>query len=125
MRKNKTAFRDRVTGRNGTVFLALSFLPVATSAFLFSNRAHSAAAPVSPTARLSEPRASIKSAVVQQYGELPLSFEINEGQVDKQVKYLAYGPGYGLGLTRNGALLMLAQHAAPAPANTTVNPPRV
>ncbi len=35
------------------------------------------------------------------YGQIPLSFEANRGQVDKQVKYLSRGTGYTLSLMRN------------------------
>ena len=38
---------------------------------------------------------------------LPLFFEKNEGQTDRQVKFLVRGPGYGLFLTPNEAVLKL------------------
>ncbi len=41
------------------------------------------------------------------YGQLPLSFEVNEGQVDSSVRFLARGVGYGLFLTGTGAVLSL------------------
>jgi len=34
------------------------------------------------------------------YGQLPLSFEANQGQTDDQVQFLAHGPGYTLFLDR-------------------------
>ena len=37
------------------------------------------------------------------FGRLPLSFEINQGQTDARVKFLARGQGYGIFLTDNGA----------------------
>jgi hypothetical protein len=39
------------------------------------------------------------------FGKLPLSFEVNRGQVDAQVKYLARGPGHGIFLTSNELVL--------------------
>jgi len=36
------------------------------------------------------------------YGRLPLSFEVNQGQVDRRVQFLSQGPGYTLFLTRTG-----------------------
>ncbi|MFN0122790.1 MAG: hypothetical protein ACKV2V_20005, partial [Blastocatellia bacterium] len=49
------------------------------------------------------------------YGQVPMSFERNEGQADARVKYLARGRGYGLFLTANEALLQLrGQNAAAA-----------
>lgn len=41
------------------------------------------------------------------YGQLPLSFEPNQGQTDSQVKFLARGSGYGLYLTGSEAVLAL------------------
>src|ERR1700730_9436472 len=45
------------------------------------------------------------------YGKLPLGFEANEGQTDKQVKFLSRGRGYGLFLTSSGAVLSLKRRA--------------
>jgi hypothetical protein len=45
--------------------------------------------------------------VIQTYSQLPLSFEANQGQTDKQVRFLARGPGYGLFLTAREAVLAL------------------
>src|SRR5262245_23795843 len=38
------------------------------------------------------------------FGRLPLSFELNQGQIDSQVRFLARGQGYDLLLTTNGAV---------------------
>ncbi|MBI1761339.1 MAG: SBBP repeat-containing protein [Acidobacteria bacterium] len=45
----------------------------------------------------------------QAYGQLPMTFERNEGQSDKTVKYLARGHGYQVFLTEDKATLRLAQ----------------
>lgn len=37
-----------------------------------------------------------KTAVQTAYSKLPLSFEVNQGQTDPQVKFLARGRGYHL-----------------------------
>jgi hypothetical protein len=50
--------------------------------------------------------------VIQAYGQLPLSFEANQGQTDKQVRFLARGPGYSLFLTAREAVLALAEDCA-------------
>jgi hypothetical protein len=50
--------------------------------------------------------------LVANYGKLPLSFEANQGQTDPQVKFLSRGPGYGLFLTGNGAMLELQESGA-------------
>jgi hypothetical protein len=41
------------------------------------------------------------------YGKLPLSFEANQGQTAKQVKFLSHGAGYALFLTPTAAVLTL------------------
>ncbi len=45
--------------------------------------------------------------MAEAYGRLPLSFEANEGQVDKTVKFLSRGQGYTLFLTPAEAVLSL------------------
>jgi hypothetical protein len=55
--------------------------------------------------------------VIQRYGNLPLSFEINEGQVDRRTKFLSRGPGYELFLTATGLVLTLSKPAAPVRDN--------
>jgi hypothetical protein len=47
--------------------------------------------------------------IVENYGKLPLSFEVNTGQVDRSVKFLSRGSGYGLYMTGNQAALMVCQ----------------
>ena len=54
------------------------------------------------------------SRVAAQYVQLPLSFEINEGQTDPRVKYLAHGQGYTLWLTADQAVLGLRSTAQPS-----------
>lgn len=45
------------------------------------------------------------------YGDLPLSFEANQGQTDPQVKFLARGPGYSLFLTPSESVMKLTRHS--------------
>jgi hypothetical protein len=53
------------------------------------------------------------SQVVAGYGKLPLIFEVNQGQTDPQVKFLARGPGYTLFLTSGEAVWALHKASAP------------
>src|SRR4029077_361718 len=41
------------------------------------------------------------------YGRLPLAFERNRGQAGAGLRFVARGAGYGLALTRTGAILVL------------------
>jgi len=49
------------------------------------------------------------------YGELPLSFEVNQGQTDAQVKFLSRGAGYNLFLTPTESVLVLRKAEASRP----------
>jgi len=46
------------------------------------------------------------------YAKLPMSFVANQGQADPGVSFVAHGPGYGLFLTRQGAVFSLHRTAA-------------
>ena len=84
------------------ILLALA-LASSVSVVLFSRgleRVHSASA-------APEQKTNQTTKLSQNYGQLPLRFEANRGQTDKQVRFLARGPGYGLFLTENGAVLRL------------------
>src|SRR5690242_134752 len=50
--------------------------------------------------------------VLANYGKLPLSFEVNRGQTDGRVKFLARGRGYDLFLTSREAVLSLRKSEA-------------
>src|SRR5579859_3240384 len=56
---------------------------------------------------LSAPTALPKSHLAAAYGKLPLSFEVNAGQADAAVRFLARGRGYSLFLTETQAVLAL------------------
>lgn len=49
--------------------------------------------------------------LANEYGRLPLSFEINTGQTDAQARFLARGPGYSVFLTDRGPVLSMRQGA--------------
>jgi hypothetical protein len=51
--------------------------------------------------------AASQARLVETYGKLPLSFEVNRGQADKTAHFLSRGPGYGLFLTATEAILSL------------------
>jgi hypothetical protein len=55
--------------------------------------------------------AADKLKVVDAYGKLPLSFEVNQGQSDAQVRFLSRGSGYTLFLTSTDAVFLLQKGA--------------
>ncbi len=73
----------------------------------------------STTANFAATVAKSDSRVAEAYGNLPLSFEPNEGQSDPRVKFLARGGGYTLFLTDGEAVLALRT------ANTGTQPNRI
>jgi hypothetical protein len=58
--------------------------------------------------------AATDARLSESYGKLPLHFEANRGQTDKDVRFLSRGPGYSLYLTANEAVLVLAKPDAKA-----------
>jgi Beta-propeller repeat len=52
---------------------------------------------------------TIRSRVSSVYHKLPLSFEVNQGQTDKQVKFMSRGNNYSLFLTPTQAVLAFSQ----------------
>src|SRR5262245_31621359 len=54
--------------------------------------------------------------VAATFGKLPLIFEANEGQADPSVRFFERGSGYGLFLTKDGAVLALHGKKGPATA---------
>ena len=54
-----------------------------------------------------KPDSLIKVGLKKGFGRLPLSFEVNQGQTDAEVKFLSRGKGYTLFLTPNEAVLSL------------------
>ena len=69
------------------------------------------------TAKLDKPSPTLESGAFKQpsrgkttaqYGDLPLSFELNRGQADGSVKFLARGAGYNIFLTPTEAALVLS-----------------
>src|SRR5882757_1668055 len=54
---------------------------------------------------------AIVNRTIESYGDLPLSFEGNDGQFDSQATFRARGDGYGLFLTKGGAVLSLRKHS--------------
>src|SRR5262249_30150652 len=49
----------------------------------------------------------MRPTIMEAYGKLPLSFEVNQGQTNPSVKFLAHGPGYTLFLTGDSADVLL------------------
>jgi hypothetical protein len=60
---------------------------------------------------------AVADQVGSAYARLPLSFEVNQGQTDAQVRFLSRGNGYSLFLTSTEAAFRLQKPAATAGGN--------
>ena len=79
---------------------------------------------VAEDAKVAHPAAAeARSRMSASYGKLPISFEVNQGQTDKSVQFLARGAGYTLFLTPGEAVLSLhAPHAKAEKAGSLGGP---
>jgi hypothetical protein len=59
-----------------------------------------------------------QARLLETYGKLPLSFEINQGQTDARVKFLSHGHGYSLFLTASEAVLTLRKNTQQSKAGS-------
>ncbi|WP_263355884.1 chitobiase/beta-hexosaminidase C-terminal domain-containing protein [Acidicapsa ligni] len=82
---------------------------------VFTLMAPPATLAIGPAAHPANDPAKNKIQVAKNYGNLPLSFEANQGQTDKNVKFLSRGIGYSLFLTDSAAILKLTQQNVSAP----------
>ena len=92
-------------------------LPTLCFAALFCGAAFAQSTAIAPI--------HLNSQVAENYGKLPLSFEANQGQTGKEVKFFSRGDGYSLFLTGKSAVLALTkadktQQPASSPARTDV-----
>ena len=60
-------------------------------------------------ATLHQAKDSKQELISEAYGKLPLSFEVNEGQANSNIKFLSRGKGYSLFLTSAEAMLILSK----------------
>src|SRR4249919_84388 len=78
-----------------------------------------------PPPATTAPDVAVRAGITAQYGDLPLAFEINRGQVDAPVRFMARGAGYSLFLTPTQAVLALRPGSHPAGALEAIPPRRM
>src|SRR5688572_11081383 len=66
-----------------------------------------------------QPNNEARMRISDAYGKLPLSFEQNQGQADRKVKFLSRGPNYALLLTPTEAALSLHSEKADSKSEKT------
>lgn len=96
-------------------FAALTIVVIAAALLMAVWDRHEAGAAAqgapASVASPSDPDQPAKARVSEAFGKLPLNFEANDGQVDRQVKFLSRGHGYSLFLTSSEAVLSLSESA--------------
>jgi len=113
---NKVRSRTKEVSSKGRKILWLLCLFVSLT--LLGSTAQGAAAPLrqvsllaargtGSAATVSKPDAITQARLGAAYGKVRLSFEVNRGQTDAQVKFLSRGNGYMLFLTHTEAVLVL------------------
>ena len=84
--------------------LTITFLLSQSNPVPLVNQSAMVVSPIS--ASQADPKAQAR--ILDSYGKLPLSFEANQGQTDKRVKFLSRTSGYSLFLTGDEAVLTLS-----------------
>jgi hypothetical protein len=91
--------------------LPLLLLALTASLLAQSNSSSSLSQPLLPKSAkltdLSENELKTQRELLQGYGKLPLSFEVNQGQTNGRVKFLSRGSGFTLFLTGDEAVFAL------------------
>jgi Calx-beta domain/Carboxypeptidase regulatory-like domain/Beta-propeller repeat len=86
----------------GIACLLASFAGVLLVAAHKNNNLPPAALAQVPASYFDSPK---QARIAEHFGRLPLSFEINKGQINESVKFLSHGAGYDLFLTSTEAVL--------------------
>src|SRR5215510_9554770 len=91
------------TSRIGRIVLVTLLATFASVIFVAAHKSENDFSPANLAATpLNDPA---KTRVAGNFAKLPLSFELNKGQIDQSVKFLSHGVGYDLFLTATEAVL--------------------
>lgn len=93
--------------RNEVRFVILTLLGLFVSGVLVLSGDGNKSISATPFATPARADQKKQLQLIENFGKLPLSFEANRGQADRQVKFLSRGSGYTLFLTSNAAVLAL------------------
>jgi photosystem II stability/assembly factor-like uncharacterized protein len=112
-------FCVRATSARRLSFLLIAVALTTLAAWLFINRT------AASSVRQQSSRETAAASAAANYGELPLSFERNDGQFDARARFISRGLGYELFLTRTTAVLSLRKPSAPGAAATEGSGPNL
>lgn len=95
----------------GTVLPSLIVSGVLLILYAFNSVAYGQAVRAGIVTPAGAAQAGASARLAASYGNLPLSFEANQGQTDAQVRFVSRGNGYSLFLTESEAVLALRKPA--------------
>src|SRR5713226_7378572 len=106
--------------RKGYVFLSVGILVSAAVLLCLSlpSAVHQSSLAKSQSSLLAAQQADTSLAaarVTANFGQLPLRFEANQGQVDRRASFLARGRGYSVLLENNGLTMILDAPSSASP----------
>jgi hypothetical protein len=102
--------RHQVALRGVRPLLFVTLIALAALSFFMGGSTPEVSTPVAVAASApSAPRTTTQAR--EAYGQLPLSFEANRGQMTKTVNFLARGAGYMLALSPTEAVFALTRHS--------------
>jgi hypothetical protein len=99
--------RTNATLQEDAVISVRWFLILGCAMVFTPSNAHRVSNHPKPSQELAKRAPKAASRTLRVYGKLPLSFEGNQGQTDRQVKFLSRGKGYTLFLTKDEAVFSL------------------
>ena len=99
--------------RIGRIVLVALLATLASVIFVAAHKSEDDFSPANVAATL--PSDPAKTRVAGNFAKLPLSFELNKGQIDQSVKFLSHGAGYDLFLTATEAVLRVDKPRAQQP----------
>lgn len=101
------------TSRIRRIVLVVVLAIFASVIFVAAQKSEDGASPANVADTPLDPAATTRAAA--NFGNLPLSFELNKGQIDQSVKFLSHGTGYDLFLTATEAVLRVNKPRANQP----------
>ncbi len=103
------------SSRIGRIVLVALLATLASVIFVAAHKSENELPPATPQI---DPA---KTRVAGNFAKLPLSFELNKGQIDQSVKFLSHGAGYDLFLTATEAVLRVDKPRAQQPDKSKVS----
>ena len=100
------------------LILGLMYYPLSRSGTSHSAKASLSSAKTTKTTKTTKITEEDRAKIAKSYGNLPTYFTPNTGNLDKKVKYSAFGAGYGFYLTKEGVTYSFTRNTATKPSSS-------